>query len=203
MKKVIMIAATIMVGLVSNAQKQNVVQTFDMSTPFEDVKRNYKLKFFVMESLIMKDGSKIQIGDTLMLGESASKLTNTYETILFGTIGSITASSVIGTPVTKASTSCKGNVYVATKMRCTRSFGQVGVYIELTNVESTLKIRSWKTITASQLSLLNGELINPNAIMTSDEALAELKKAKDKFDLGLLTQEEFNKLRSELAPLIK
>jgi len=39
--------------------------------------------------------------------------------------------------------------------------------------------------------------------MTSDEALAELKKAKDKLDLGIITQEEFNVLRSELAPLIK
>lgn len=39
--------------------------------------------------------------------------------------------------------------------------------------------------------------------MSSDEALAELKKAKDKLDLGLITQEEFNALRAELAPLIK
>jgi|VirMetMinimDraft_7_1064189.scaffolds.fasta_scaffold49006_3 hypothetical protein len=40
-------------------------------------------------------------------------------------------------------------------------------------------------------------------IMSSDEALTELKKAKDKLDLGIITQEEFNVLRSELAPLIK
>ena len=40
-------------------------------------------------------------------------------------------------------------------------------------------------------------------IMSSDEALAELKRAKDKLDLGLITQEEFNTLRTELAPLIK
>ena len=31
------------------------------------------------------------------------------------------------------------------------------------------------------------------------DALAELKKAKDKLDLGLITQEEFNALRAELA----
>ena len=42
-----------------------------------------------------------------------------------------------------------------------------------------------------------------SSIMSSDEALAELKKAKDKLDLGLITQEEFNALRAELAPLIK
>ncbi len=37
---------------------------------------------------------------------------------------------------------------------------------------------------------------------TSDKALEELKKAKDKLDLGLITQEEFDALRTELAKYI-
>lgn len=39
--------------------------------------------------------------------------------------------------------------------------------------------------------------------MTSDEALAELKKCKDKLDLGLITQDEFNSKKSELSKFIK
>ena len=39
--------------------------------------------------------------------------------------------------------------------------------------------------------------------MTSDEALTELKKAKDKLDLGLITQEEYDKIKAELTPFIK
>ena len=38
---------------------------------------------------------------------------------------------------------------------------------------------------------------------TSDEALSELKKAKDKLDLGLITQEEFDKQKAELSKYIK
>lgn len=38
---------------------------------------------------------------------------------------------------------------------------------------------------------------------TSDEALAELKKAKDKLDLGLISQEEYDKVKAELVPFIK
>jgi hypothetical protein len=38
---------------------------------------------------------------------------------------------------------------------------------------------------------------------TSDEALSELKKAKDKLDLGLINQEEFDRLKSELSKYIK
>ena len=39
--------------------------------------------------------------------------------------------------------------------------------------------------------------------MTSDEALTELKKCKDKLDLELITQEEFNKKKVELSKYIK
>ena len=39
--------------------------------------------------------------------------------------------------------------------------------------------------------------------MTSDQALEALKKAKDKLDLGLITQEEYEKIKAELTPFIK
>jgi len=38
---------------------------------------------------------------------------------------------------------------------------------------------------------------------SSDDALAQLKKGKDKLDLGLITQEEFDKLKAELTKYIK
>lgn len=40
-------------------------------------------------------------------------------------------------------------------------------------------------------------------VMSSDEALIELKKAKDKLDLGLISQEEYDKLKVELSKFIK
>lgn len=39
--------------------------------------------------------------------------------------------------------------------------------------------------------------------ISSDDALTELKKAKDKLDLGLITQEEYDKQKAELARYIK
>ena len=39
--------------------------------------------------------------------------------------------------------------------------------------------------------------------MTRDEAIAKLKEAKDLFDLDLMTEEEYSKIRDELAPLIR
>lgn len=39
--------------------------------------------------------------------------------------------------------------------------------------------------------------------MTSDEALAELKKAKDKLDLGLISQEQYDQIKADLTKYIK
>ncbi len=50
-------------------------------------------------------------------------------------------------------------------------------------------------------AIANGE-IKSNG-MTSDEALSELKKWKDKLDLGLITQEEFDAKKEELSKYIK
>lgn len=47
-----------------------------------------------------------------------------------------------------------------------------------------------------------GEVINLKSAMTSDQALSELKRAKDKLDLGLITQQQFDSLRSVLSKII-
>jgi hypothetical protein len=39
--------------------------------------------------------------------------------------------------------------------------------------------------------------------MTSDEALAELKKAKEKLDLEIITQEEYDKIKADMMKFIK
>jgi hypothetical protein len=49
-------------------------------------------------------------------------------------------------------------------------------------------------------AILVGEIKSDG--MTSDQALEALKKAKDKLDLGLITQEEFNAIKAELSKFI-
>lgn len=43
----------------------------------------------------------------------------------------------------------------------------------------------------------------PTMELSSEEAISELKKAKDKLDLGLITQQEFEKIKSEMKKYIK
>lgn len=51
-----------------------------------------------------------------------------------------------------------------------------------------------------EMALKTGEVATDG--YTSEKALDELKRAKDKLDLGLITQEEFDKLKAELAKYI-
>jgi hypothetical protein len=39
--------------------------------------------------------------------------------------------------------------------------------------------------------------------LSSDDALAQLKKAKDKLDLGLITQADYDKIKSDMSAYIK
>lgn len=50
-------------------------------------------------------------------------------------------------------------------------------------------------------AILNGEVISN--MMTSDKALEELKKWKDKYDLELITKEEYEQKKKELSKHIK
>mgnify|MGYP000538227027 CR=1 FL=1 len=38
--------------------------------------------------------------------------------------------------------------------------------------------------------------------MTKEEAIAKLKESKDLLDLGMIKQEDFDKLKAELTPII-
>tara|TARA_R100000541_G_scaffold12709_1_gene21190 strand:+ start:76 stop:600 length:525 start_codon:yes stop_codon:yes gene_type:complete len=69
-------------------------------------------------------------------------------------------------------------------------------------VQIVSKISDLHTYYSSlQLAIDSGEIIGKG--YTSDNALSELKRAKDKLDLGLITQEEFNSKRLKLAKYIK
>ena len=50
-------------------------------------------------------------------------------------------------------------------------------------------------------AIANSEI--KSKIMSSDDALIELKRYKDKLDLGLITQKEYDEKRTELSKFIK
>jgi predicted ATP-grasp superfamily ATP-dependent carboligase len=52
-------------------------------------------------------------------------------------------------------------------------------------------------------SLRSKELVDPNAPMSSEEAIKKLKAYKEKLDLGLISQEEYDSYKLELSKFIE
>ncbi len=47
-----------------------------------------------------------------------------------------------------------------------------------------------------------GEVVNPSGKMTKNEAMDKLREAKELLELEVINQEEYNKLKDELTPII-
>lgn len=47
-----------------------------------------------------------------------------------------------------------------------------------------------------------GEIKNPDGKLNRDEAIAKLKEAKELLDLGVISEKEYNDLKTELTPTI-
>jgi hypothetical protein len=136
---------------------------------------------------ISKDGISFKIGDTITIGKGSG--VNGSFVFLTGISPSFSSyvpdASIYNTKAILDNITIKGNksegwkVYVFTKS----SFKQNALMFFIED------------------AIANGEL--KSALMTSDEALTELKKCKDKLDLGLITPEEFAKQKAELSKYIK
>lgn len=50
---------------------------------------------------------------------------------------------------------------------------------------------------------LMGEIILPNGIISKSQAIEKLKESKDLLDLEIITQEEYDRIKAELTPIIK
>jgi hypothetical protein len=138
-------------------------------------------------SYVSKDGSVYKIGDKLKIGVPSSNKT-------FAFISEGDGLLIPMTPLTARSsgqeTAIKRILIEGTKRTgfyvLIRSKGITGLAnysIQLENAIQTGEVKSFG--------------------MTSDEALSELKKAKDKLELGLITQAKYDSLKIEYSKFIK
>ena len=200
MKKLLSVITVLFIISSANAQKKKTTKSYDMNIGFEETKKNFKASFDVTEELIFEDGSKVTIGQEMTLGPSSSKISNQYETIMMGKYNMAKA-MLLGPPVL-ANTGFERNKYVIEEIKITRSMGKVGAtfFLKDTEAKGALNV---KYLTASDYSILRGELINPNRPMTRDEAIAKLKESKDLLELDMMSQEEYDELRKKLGPIIR
>ena len=129
------------------------------------------------------DGSVWTVGERLMLGSASGNK------FVFVTMG-----DGVMSPVQPAGAAWGGTEAEIKKIRFsgTKRYGRY-MWVTCKGPLQPINIRIEKAIQV-------GEVVTEG--YTSDQALEELKRAKDKLDLGLITQEEFNALRTELSKYI-
>ena len=149
-------------------------------------------------------GNVIKKGSELIIGTPLNPTTFTYSRIYFGYYNLL---SELLTPSIVLNSSFKGTKVVVETLKVNRiKLKRKSELIILAYVYdptlSSLFSEKRRTIIDLELALSTGEVVNPNQKMTREEAIVKLKESKDLLDLGLLTQEEYNKIKAELTPII-
>ena len=127
-----------------------------------------------------KDGTTVKTGDTLHINPPAG---NQYSYIgqLNMPAGTILANKdvVISKIKVYGTKGHKPNVLIGFK-----GYGLATLYMDY---ENAIEV---------------GEVYNPNGVINKKEALTILKEKKELLDLQLITQEEYNQFKKDLAPII-
>ena len=144
-------------------------------------------KQYEFNSYKATDNHVYVIGEELTIGEPSGKLGQFlyYTSALQTAIG--------GTGVTSAFTGKK----IIIKNLSLAGLKKSGFHVVITANLQGLGLIYIKLENA----LASGELVGLG--MTSDKALEELKKAKDKLELEIITQEEYDKIKAELMEYMK
>jgi hypothetical protein len=163
-------------------------------------------------SYTTRNGDVIKAGDRLIFGSPvAEKITymqgrrySVFNLITIGTYADVVGFSLAGggpTYVQAAHTGAEVTVeYLAVLHKSLNRRSPLLVYAFVRDEQ--YEILSGRTILDLEKALAVGEVINPNAPMTRQEAIAKLKETKDLVELGLVSESEFSKLRDELTPII-
>jgi len=136
-----------------------------------------------------KDGSIYKIGDTLTIGVPSSNKTFAY----------ITQGDGLITPITPLFASASGDKTIIKRFDVVGT-KKSGFYVSVRS-KGYYGALTGNYSSKFEIAIENGEIKSFG--MTSDEALAELKKWKDKLDLGLITQAEYDAKKAELIKFIK
>tara|TARA_B100000989_G_scaffold48193_1_gene31429 strand:+ start:2556 stop:3215 length:660 start_codon:yes stop_codon:yes gene_type:complete len=215
MKKIIIITLLPLISF-SQIKKIDYSQTQDI-----DFVKNIK-NYTTVEIYETKDGHTIKIGDTITVGQAYSKrnrniLGDVFSNIAIGKIKGLTKEpeylphNYSGQKVIIQSLYVKHEKYNGYNPLYNRK--EMPLYVSTyakrpkinnINIKNLSTALSHKRITVIDLekAISFGEVINPVQKITREQAIKKLKEAKDLYELDLMSKSEYEKLRSELTPII-
>jgi len=139
------------------------------------------LKKSTFNEYLSRSGDTIKIGDTLIIGIPTSDLGFTY--ISQG--GERVSNTLAGKSIKIDQLKTYGTKSQGFKMYAQfKGFGLVPVLIDY------------------DTALETGEIKNPNAGLTKEQAIKKLKETKELWDLGVISETEYNVIKNKLTPII-
>jgi hypothetical protein len=174
MKKLLMVAIILIAS----------VSVFAQELKFTDLSTELNSKDF--DSYVSKDGTAFKVGGKVKMGLPSAQTNFAY----VQHVDPLAGASVLGANYANREVEVK-------KIQVTGNLRKGYKVWVITNGGIALGRLYFDIETAIQTKEVKGDG------MSSDEALSQLKRAKDKLELGLITQEDFNKLRTELSKYIQ
>ena len=139
------------------------------------------------KSYVSKDGSIYKVGDRIKIGKPSSNKTFTFISQGDGIMLPITQLTSVAsgqeTEIKRINVTGNKRAGYSVSFRTKGISGLSNYSIDFENAVETAEVKSFG--------------------MSSDDALTELKKSKDKLDLGLISQADYDTKKSELVKYIK
>jgi len=213
MKKLLLLLFVTTLFNVNAQKKLKETDTINLKTvTVEQLKKKFK-NGFETKVLILEDGSVIQQGSDLIVGVPSNNMnvnTNVYNgqkvaptTIDFSylMIGRYSTMAVLS--ATYFGSNFSDTEIVVEKIKIFSSGKNITAFVDFTKKDGTnTAMGKYGSILGLTTALNKGEIINPNRPMNRQEAIAKLKEAKDLLDLGMMSEDDFEKLKAELQPII-
>ena len=215
-----------------NAQKKELdLLTYENTQDinfFRQIKSNTKIKKYITvnenavqigDTLILGNPTSVETNSRTIGGSYGNKgrigaantrstSTKTYEFIKMGRpagFGSIMA-AMNGEAQAMASNRLKNTKVVVSEMKVYhRGSKKKPLYVVMVLGEingRAFGVNKYLSVMDSELAIESGEVLLKNRKMTRDEAISKLREAKELMEIEMMSKEDFDKLKKELAPII-
>jgi hypothetical protein len=232
MKKIItLFAITLLTIFNLNAQREIDSLTYENTQDIEFFKniknRTLVKKYRTINDNVIRIGDTVVLGNptnqelssktyTGSYGNSArggisktrSTTKKTYEFVQMGRpagLGSI-ITAMNGDAKVMASNSLKNTTAIVTEIKAYhRGSKKKPLYLIMVLGEMNGKafgINKYLSVMDTELAIESGEILLKNRKMTREEAILELKEAKELMEIDMMNKEEFEKLKKKLRPII-
>lgn len=232
MKKIITLIALTLLSFTSlNAQRELDSLTYENTQDinfFKNVKNNTLIKKYktinknviqIGDTVILGNPTNQELSSKTLTGSYGNKARGgisktrsttkkTYEFVKMGRpagFGSI-MSAMNGDAQVMASNSLKNTKAIVTEIKAHhRGSKKKPLYLIMVLGEMNGKafgINKYLSVMNTELAIESGEILLKNRKMTREEAILELKEAKELMEIDMMTKEEFENLKKKLRPII-